>query len=223
MSDATADAAGSRRSSRPSSPSARRAATRPSGILAAAAAEHAPGAGARRSPGARARRASCGSTGARVAPHRGGRAARPRRRAPPPAHRAALPRPPRRSASATMESQACEFEHILSPEATDSVCTLLGHPPTCPHGKPIPPGPCCGTFQKTLRPLVTGLRQLRARRARAASSSSRPSSTTAWTGSPRSGSSRAPRSGSTSARRRTSSRSARPPSPSIPRSRARST
>ena len=55
------------------------------------------------------------------------------------------------------ESQACELEHILSPEATDSVCTLLGHPPTCPHGKPIPPGPCCGTFQKTLRPLVTGL------------------------------------------------------------------
>ncbi len=57
----------------------------------------------------------------------------------------------------TMESQACEFEHILSPEATDSVCTLLGHPPTCPHGKPIPPGTCCGTFQKTVRPLVTGL------------------------------------------------------------------
>jgi DtxR family transcriptional regulator, Mn-dependent transcriptional regulator len=55
------------------------------------------------------------------------------------------------------ERQACEFEHILSPEATDSVCTLLGHPPTCPHGKPIPPGPCCGTFQKTVRPLVTGL------------------------------------------------------------------
>lgn len=56
-----------------------------------------------------------------------------------------------------MESQACEFEHILSPEATDSVCTLLGHPPTCPHGKPIPQGPCCNAFQKTLRPLVTGL------------------------------------------------------------------
>ncbi|MGC3998452.1 MAG: metal-dependent transcriptional regulator [Anaeromyxobacter sp.] len=57
----------------------------------------------------------------------------------------------------TMEAQACAFEHILSPEATDSVCTLLGHPPTCPHGKPIPPGACCGTFQRTLRPLVTGL------------------------------------------------------------------
>jgi DtxR family Mn-dependent transcriptional regulator len=57
----------------------------------------------------------------------------------------------------TMEAQACELEHILSPEATESVCTLLGHPPTCPHGRPIPPGPCCGAFQRTLRPLVTGL------------------------------------------------------------------
>jgi DtxR family Mn-dependent transcriptional regulator len=55
------------------------------------------------------------------------------------------------------ESQACELEHILSPEATESVCTLLGHPPTCPHGKAIPPGPCCGAVQKTVRPLVTGL------------------------------------------------------------------
>ncbi len=44
----------------------------------------------------------------------------------------------------TMESQACEFEHILSPEATDSVCTLLGHPPTCPHGKLIPPATAAG-------------------------------------------------------------------------------
>jgi DtxR family transcriptional regulator, Mn-dependent transcriptional regulator len=58
----------------------------------------------------------------------------------------------------TMEDQACEFEHILSREATDSVCTLLGHPPTCPHGKAIPPGDCCGAFQRTVRPLVTGLR-----------------------------------------------------------------
>jgi DtxR family Mn-dependent transcriptional regulator len=55
------------------------------------------------------------------------------------------------------ESQACELEHILSPEATDSVCALLGHPPTCPHGKAIPPGDCCGAAQKTIRPFVTGL------------------------------------------------------------------
>jgi DtxR family Mn-dependent transcriptional regulator len=58
----------------------------------------------------------------------------------------------------TMEAQACELEHILSPEATDSVCTLLGHPPTCPHGRPIPPGPCCSTAQQNVRSLVTGLR-----------------------------------------------------------------
>lgn len=61
-------------------------------------------------------------------------------------------------AGQAMEDQACEFEHILSREATDSVCTLLGHPPTCPHGKPIPPGACCGAFQRTVRPLVTGLK-----------------------------------------------------------------
>jgi Mn-dependent DtxR family transcriptional regulator len=42
-----------------------------------------------------------------------------------------------------IEQQACKFEHILSPEATDKICTFLGHPKTCPHGAPIPPGPCC--------------------------------------------------------------------------------
>jgi putative ABC transport system ATP-binding protein len=44
--------------------------------------------------------------------------------------------------------QACRFEHILSPEATDSICSFLGHPRTCPHGSPIPAGPCCTTAQK---------------------------------------------------------------------------
>jgi putative ABC transport system ATP-binding protein len=42
-----------------------------------------------------------------------------------------------------IEQQACKFEHILSPEATDKICTFLGHPRTCPHGAPIPPGTCC--------------------------------------------------------------------------------
>jgi DtxR family Mn-dependent transcriptional regulator len=55
------------------------------------------------------------------------------------------------------ESQACEFEHILSHEATDSVCTLLGHPPTCPHGKSIPPGDCCSAAHRSVQSLVTGL------------------------------------------------------------------
>src|SRR6202050_5212195 len=43
-----------------------------------------------------------------------------------------------------IEQQACKFEHILSPEATDKICTFLNHPRTCPHGAPIPPGSCCG-------------------------------------------------------------------------------
>ena len=48
-----------------------------------------------------------------------------------------------------IEEQACKFEHILSPEATDKICTFLGHPRTCPHGAPIPPGECCGRNAET--------------------------------------------------------------------------
>jgi putative ABC transport system ATP-binding protein len=44
-----------------------------------------------------------------------------------------------------IEQQACKFEHILSPGATDKICHFLGHPRTCPHGTPIPPGPCCAS------------------------------------------------------------------------------
>ena len=47
--------------------------------------------------------------------------------------------------------QACKFEHILSPEATDRICTFLGHPRTCPHGSPIPAGECCVEAARTLR------------------------------------------------------------------------
>jgi len=58
------------------------------------------------------------------------------------------------------ESHACEFEHLLSPEVTDSVCTFLGHPPTCPHGKPIPRGECCSRFRREVSPLVMPLSEL---------------------------------------------------------------
>jgi putative ABC transport system ATP-binding protein len=51
---------------------------------------------------------------------------------------------------AEIEQQACRFEHILSPEATDKICSFLGHPRTCPHGAPIPPGPCCGPIHAML-------------------------------------------------------------------------
>ena len=40
-------------------------------------------------------------------------------------------------------NQACKFEHIISPELDQRICTFLGHPKTCPHGNPIPPGACC--------------------------------------------------------------------------------
>ncbi len=38
---------------------------------------------------------------------------------------------------------ACRFEHIIRRGIDDHICTLLGHPRFCPHGTPIPPGPCC--------------------------------------------------------------------------------
>lgn len=41
------------------------------------------------------------------------------------------------------EANACQLEHILSQEVTDSVCAFLGHPAACPHNKPIPKGSCC--------------------------------------------------------------------------------
>jgi putative ABC transport system ATP-binding protein len=47
------------------------------------------------------------------------------------------------SNEAEIEQQACKFEHILSPEATEKICSFLGHPRTCPHGAPIPAGECC--------------------------------------------------------------------------------
>lgn len=41
------------------------------------------------------------------------------------------------------EFKACQFEHLLNEGADVKVCTMLNHPSTCPHGKPIPPGDCC--------------------------------------------------------------------------------
>ena len=58
------------------------------------------------------------------------------------------------------EEEACRLEHSLTPAATESVCTFLGHPPTCMHGKPIPRGECCAKFRKEMKPLVTPLEEL---------------------------------------------------------------
>lgn len=58
---------------------------------------------------------------------------------------------------AGQQSFACRFEHILSEEVTAAVCTLLGHPPTCPHGHAIPPGDCCRRAAREVRPVVRPL------------------------------------------------------------------
>ena len=59
--------------------------------------------------------------------------------------------------SSQVESSACKFEHILSTAVTDSVCTFMGHPPVCPHGKAIPRGECCDRIRTEIHPLVTRL------------------------------------------------------------------
>jgi putative ABC transport system ATP-binding protein len=60
-----------------------------------------------------------------------------------------------------IEQQACKFEHILSPEATEKICTFLGHPRTCPHGAPIPRGSCCGAQTSEQAPVVSNARFVR--------------------------------------------------------------
>lgn len=63
-------------------------------------------------------------------------------------------------ADKSIETTACSFEHILDPSVTENVCTFLGHPRTCPHGKRIPPGECCRRFETEVRPLTLPLTKL---------------------------------------------------------------
>ncbi len=56
-----------------------------------------------------------------------------------------------------IEESACDLEHALSRELTESICTLLGHPRVCPHGKPIPKGACCSERRTRIRSLISSL------------------------------------------------------------------
>ncbi|MCE5311622.1 MAG: metal-dependent transcriptional regulator [Nitrospiraceae bacterium] len=58
---------------------------------------------------------------------------------------------------ANVHEDACRMEHILSEELTDSVCTFLGHPTTCPHGGLIPRGECCMKNRMDVQPVVSRL------------------------------------------------------------------
>ncbi len=59
------------------------------------------------------------------------------------------------------EAEACRLEHLLSSEAAEAVCTFLGHPPVCPHGRPIPPGRCCQALSRPQAPLLAPLTHLK--------------------------------------------------------------
>jgi DtxR family Mn-dependent transcriptional regulator len=59
------------------------------------------------------------------------------------------------------ERGACQFEHFINEGITASICTLLGHPTVCPHGKEIPPGDCCSHTKRKLQPVFGPLSRLR--------------------------------------------------------------
>ena len=56
--------------------------------------------------------------------------------------------------------QACKFEHVISKDVEEAICTLLGHPTECPHGKPIPPGDCCVEVRTSLESILKPASQL---------------------------------------------------------------
>ena len=56
--------------------------------------------------------------------------------------------------------KACKFEHLLDRGLDDRICSLLGHPRVCPHGKPIPPGKCCKEMRESASRLVSPLSHL---------------------------------------------------------------
>lgn len=60
-----------------------------------------------------------------------------------------------------MEEAACQVEHIVKKGIEEKICRLLGHPETCPHGKPIPPGDCCRKARETKVKFVAPLASLK--------------------------------------------------------------
>jgi len=60
------------------------------------------------------------------------------------------------------DERACEFEHLLHHGVDTKICTLLNHPTTCPHGKPIPPGSCCEQARQEGEVGVVALTELKA-------------------------------------------------------------
>ncbi len=59
-----------------------------------------------------------------------------------------------------LDETACEFEHLLHRGIEAKICTLLGHPTVCPHGKHIPPGECCLSARDSDIKLLASLAEL---------------------------------------------------------------
>jgi len=59
-----------------------------------------------------------------------------------------------------IHEMGCKFEHLLFEEVEENVCTLLGHPKVCPHGKAIPPGKCCEKAAREAVRVVCPLKDL---------------------------------------------------------------
>ncbi len=62
---------------------------------------------------------------------------------------------------AILDDRACGLEHALFDGVDDSICTLLGHPQFCPHGKPIPAGKCCEQNRSSVQRLIAPLCELK--------------------------------------------------------------
>jgi len=62
-----------------------------------------------------------------------------------------------------LHAASCKFEHGLHRGIEEKVCTMLGHPRVCPHGKPIPPGECCRRLKRETGPLLTSVSEMKVR------------------------------------------------------------
>ncbi len=60
-----------------------------------------------------------------------------------------------------VDYDACMLEHIISKELEENICTLLGHPETCPHGSRILPGDCCKNKVSKIERVIFKLSELK--------------------------------------------------------------
>lgn len=59
-----------------------------------------------------------------------------------------------------IHQMSCKFEHLLHDGIEDNICILLGHPRTCPHGRPIPEGECCRKSGQSIGKVISNLSNL---------------------------------------------------------------